>query len=161
MNYELCSELVDVEFPDFAQPGTSRTASLGMIEGEGIGIAYERMAYPREKESHEGIDVGVGADSRPAVLCRLLLVDHYRHGQVLDAVDMWPAVLGQILLNECGKGVVEVSTGLCSNRVEHQRRFTGARNSGKYGNLVFGDGKRQILQVVLLRTTYLDVQGII
>ena len=44
-------ELVDVEFADFAETGTARTAAGRMVEGERVRIADKWLAHTGEEQA--------------------------------------------------------------------------------------------------------------
>ena len=110
-----------VEFSDFAQTGTARTASCRVVERKRVGIADKRLANTRKQKSQQRLYVGVGADSRTAVRCRFFLVDDYRHGHVFDFSDLGATVFRQVLLYEARKCLVQLAAAFGGNGVEAKR----------------------------------------
>ena len=146
-------QLVNVELAYLAQARAARAAPLRMVERERVRIAHERLPHAREEQAHERIDIGVRAHGGTGVLCGLLLVDDDGNGQPLDAIDVGAAVLGQVLLHEGGKGVVELAAALGGDGVHHQRRLATAAHAREDGDAVFGQGERDVLEVVFRRST--------
>ena len=145
-------ELVEVELANLAQSGAPRAAALGVVEAERLGIADEGLSHAREEQSHEGVDVGVGAHGGARVVGGLALVDDDGDGQSVDGVDVRPSVFGQVLLYEGGEGVVELAPRLGGDGVHHERALARARDAGEDGNLVLGNIEGDILEVVLAGT---------
>ena len=71
-----------------------------MIEGKCIGISYEGLADAGKEEAQQRVDVRIGSYGRAGIGGRFLLVNDYRHGQVLHAADMRTAVLREVLLDK-------------------------------------------------------------
>ena len=142
-------ELVDVEFADLAEAGTTRAAARGVVEGEGVAIADEGRANAREEEAEESVDVGIGGDGRAAVGGRLALVDDDGDGHVLDTLDLRAAVFREILLYEGREGLVEFATAFGGDGVEAERALSRAGDACEDGNLMFRDFERDVLEVVL------------
>ena len=145
---------MDVQLADLAQARTARAASGGVIEGERIRIPHERLTHTREQQPHQRVDIRVRANRGTGILRRLLLVDNYRYRQALYAVHMRAPVLGQILLHERGKRVVELPPALRRDSVQHQRTLPGARNPREHRNLILGDIQIYPLKVILARPAY-------
>ena len=96
------------------------------------------------------------SQSITGILRRLLLVDDDGDGQILDGVDMRTAILGQILLHKRGEGVVQFAARLGGDGVEHKRALARARHAREHRDLVLGNLKRDVLQVILARSAYDD-----
>ena len=77
-------QLVDVQFPDFAQPSAARTGSRRVVERESVGVAHEGLPDTREEQSQQGVDVGVGAHRGARVGGGFALLDNDGDGKVLD-----------------------------------------------------------------------------
>ena len=101
-------QLVDVQLADFAQARAARTAALGVVEAERLGIAHKGLPHTREQQAQQGGDVGIGRHGRTRVLGGLLLVDDDGDGQVLDGIDVGTAILGQVLLHERRERVIQL-----------------------------------------------------
>ena len=144
-------ELVDVEVVHLAQAVAARAFAGRVVEREGVRIADERFAHARKEQPQQRIDVRVGANRRARVGGRLLLVDHDGHGQVLDALHVGPSVLGQELLHERRKGLVELAARLGRHCVEAQGGLAGAGDPREDGDLLLGYFERDVLQIVLKR----------
>ena len=93
-------QLVDVQLTYLSQAGAPGAAALRMVEGKCIGISHEGLSYTGKEEPQQRVDVRVSGYGRAGVGGRLLLVNDYRHGQVLYAADMRAAVLREVLLHE-------------------------------------------------------------
>ena len=114
-------QLVDVQLADFAQTRAARTAALGVVEAERLGIAHKGLSHAREQQAQQGGDVGIGRHGRTRVLGGLLLVDDDGDGQVLDGIHVGTAILGQVLLHERREGIVQFPARLGGDGVEHER----------------------------------------
>ena len=55
-------ELVDVQFTNLTQACATRTATRGVVEREGIGVAHEWLTDTREQQTKQGINVCVCAN---------------------------------------------------------------------------------------------------
>ena len=64
---------------------------------------------------------------------------------------MRTTILGQILLGKGREGVIQFPPRLGSDRIQHKRTLSRARNAREDGNLVFGDVQGNVLQVILPR----------
>ena len=115
------NQLVDVQLTDFAQARAARTAALGVVETERLGIAHKGLAHAREQQAQQGSDVGIGRYRRAGILGGLLLVDDDGDGQVLYRIHVGTAILGQVLLHKRREGVVQLSARLGRNGVKHER----------------------------------------
>ena len=93
-------QLVDVQLAYLSQAGATGAAALRMVEGKCVGISYEGLSDAGKEEPQQRVDVRVGRYGRAGIGGRFLLVNDYRHGQVLHAADMRAAVLREVLLDK-------------------------------------------------------------
>ena len=107
------------------------------------------MADPRPQQPQVVVDLGDGAHRRPRVPRGRLLVDRDRRRQSLDRVDVWLVHLTEELARVCRQRFDVPALPLGVDRVERQRRFSGARQARDHGQRVPRDLDGYVFEVVL------------
>src|SRR5260370_41474292 len=72
---------------------------------------------------------------------------------------MWPLVLRQLILDEPGKGGIELALGLHCDCIEDEGRLARARHAHKHGDPVLRDTQRHSLEVVLSCSDDVNIFG--
>jgi hypothetical protein len=130
--------------------------AVGVVEREGFRVADVRLAHAREEQPQQRVDVGDRADRGVRAAAEPLLVHDHRHAQVLDGVGLRRRVPRQEAADEQAEVLVELPLRFRGDRVEHDGRFSGARDACEDRDLPLGDANRDVLQVVLARAADVD-----
>ena len=107
-----------------------------------------RYADARPQQPHVVVDLGDGADRRPRVAVRGLLVDRHRRAEPLDEVDVGAVDLAQELARVGGERLDVATLTLGEDRVEREGRFSGAGKAREHDHGVAGNLDVDVLQVV-------------
>ena len=111
-----------------------------------------RLADPGEQQPQVVVDLGDGADRRPRVAARRLLVDRDGRRQPVDEVHIWLVHLAKELPGVRRQRLHVPALALGEDRVEREARLAGAGQPGEDDHGVPGQVQRDILEVVLAST---------
>ena len=129
---------------------------LGIVERKGVRIADMRRADAREEQPQQRVDVRDRADGRVGAAAEPFLVHDHRHAQVLDGVGLRRRIPRQEAADEQAEVLVELPLCFRRDGIEHDGRFSGARDAGEDRDLPLGDAKGDVLEVVLARAADVD-----
>ena len=130
---------------------------LGALSGDGApALGAVRMADACVEQAQVIVDLGDRPDGRARIPRRGLLVDRNRGRQPVDAVDVGLLHLSQELACVGAEGFDVASLPLRVQGVERQARFAGARQPRDTDELVARQLDRDVLEVVLARTSNRD-----
>ncbi len=115
-------------------------------------VGTVRMADARVHEAQIVVDLGHGADRRPRVLARPLLVDGDRRAQPLDVIDVGLLHLAEKLTRVCAQRLDVATLAFRIDGVERERRLATPRQPGDHDELVARQRQVDVLEVVLART---------
>lgn len=132
--------LVDDGLRRLARDGT---AALGAV----------RLADAREEQPQVVVDLGDGADRRARVARGRLLVDGDSRGETLDEVHVRLVHLAEELPGVRGQGLHVAPLALGEDRVEGEGGLARPRQAREDDERVAREVERDILQVVLARST--------
>src|SRR5688572_33353256 len=118
-----------------------------------------RLPQPREQQAHDSVYVRDRPNRGVRTAAESLLVDDHRHAEVLDGVRFGLGVAREERANKEAEVLVKLALRLRRDRVEHDRRLSGARHAGEDRDHPFGDPQGYVLEVVLAGPADLDVLG--
>ena len=116
-----------------------RLAALGAVRPAGAGVEQAQVV----------VDLGDGADRRPRVARRGLLVDRDRRRQALDEVDVGLVHLAEELARIRRQRLDVAPLALGEDRVERQRGLARPGEPGEDDERVAREVDRDVLEVVL------------
>ena len=108
-----------------------------------------RLADVGEQQAQIIVNLGGGGDGRTRVAAGGTLLDGDRRREPLDVIDVRLLQLIEELPGVRGERLDVFALSLGEQRVERQRRFPRAAGSGDHHQLVTGNLKRQILEIML------------
>ncbi len=111
-----------------------------------------RLADPGEQQPQVVVDLGDGADRRPRVAARRLLVDRDGRGQPVDEVHIWLVHLAKELPGVRRQRLDVPALTFGEDRVEREARLPRAGQPGEDDHGVPRQVQRDILEVVLAST---------
>ena len=110
-----------------------------------------RAADPREEQAEVVVDLGDGSDGGAGIARRGLLLDGDGRRESLDRIHVRLVHLFKELASVGREGLHVAALALGVDRVERQRRLTGAGEAGDDDQFVTREREVQVLEVVLPR----------
>ena len=121
---------------------------------DGVAVGAVRDADPREQQAEVVVDLGDGADRRPRVARRALLVDRDRRRQAVDLVDVRLLHLAEELAGVRAQALDVPALALGVDRVEGEARLAAARQAGDDDEPVARERDVHVLEVVFARAAH-------
>ena len=127
---------------------------LDALALDGVAVRAVRDADPGEQQPEVVVDLGDGADRRPRVAARALLVDRDGRRQAVDLVDVRLLHLAEELAGVRAEALDVAALALGVDRVEGEAGLAGAAQAGDDDEPVAREGDRHVLEVVFARTAH-------